>query len=442
MKITCEYCGTLFDDTLESCPNCGSQNPGVKRKKSSKPTTIEELQDWYQHWGLPPYETTRFFIGENYKGRRAFGIYRDERTGNVIVYKNKDNGQRAIRYEGTDEAYAVNEIFQRLKQEIITQKSANSSRRSGGDSFDSGSDSGYSVSSAKRAKQLTEDYAYRQRASAYRKEPPRKSSPLGLFGDMMAIFMGLLWKAIKIFLICIGSTLLLLIGAVIILLIIDEPSRGYYFYDDAPYYYYINENKSSDAGWFPYDEEKDCWIEESIPEDSVPKALKKDKHAREYFAEEEWSESLGVADFSQTLYYQDRLHNFEVDTGYYQREGITYYHYTSLADNGWYFYDDDKSDWSSVSYTDIPEDFKHGSVAEDFYFTPEWDSSTQFTDFTDSAAYDGLTSSKSTSSSGSTNSDSWDWGWDDDDDDYDSNTYTWDDDDDWDWGDTDWDSDW
>ncbi len=75
--------------------------------------TIEDLCGWYNAHNLPPYETTRFFIGVDYKKPRAFGIYRD---GNeFVVYKNKDNGERAVRYKGPDEAYAVNEIYLKLK---------------------------------------------------------------------------------------------------------------------------------------------------------------------------------------------------------------------------------------------------------------------------------------------------------------------------------------
>ena len=65
----------------------------------------------------------------DYKGPRAFGIYHDKYLG-YVVYKNKDNGERAIRYQGTDEAYAVNELFMRLKQEILEQKSRNLDIRS------------------------------------------------------------------------------------------------------------------------------------------------------------------------------------------------------------------------------------------------------------------------------------------------------------------------
>ena len=127
MKITCEFCGNLYDDTYANCPNCGAANPCVRKDTFDNPTTIEGLKRWYEAMNLPPYETTRFFIGINYKERRAFGIYKDENTGNFVVYKNKDDGSRAIRYEGTDEAFAVNELQTRLKQEILHQKSGSSS---------------------------------------------------------------------------------------------------------------------------------------------------------------------------------------------------------------------------------------------------------------------------------------------------------------------------
>ncbi len=123
MKITCDYCGFTYEDTLENCPSCGAPNPTHKGVTVDSPKTIEELRQWYRDRNLPPEEVTRFFIGTNYTEPRAFGIYFDENTGNYVVYKNKATGVRAIRYEGKDEAYAVNELCMKLKEEILHQKS-------------------------------------------------------------------------------------------------------------------------------------------------------------------------------------------------------------------------------------------------------------------------------------------------------------------------------
>lgn len=127
MQIKCEYCGSMIEETADKCPFCGATNTAVKRTADKTPKTIAELQQWYQDRHLPPYETTRFFIGINYKKPKAFGIYQD--GDQFIVYKNKANGERAIRYQGTDEAYAVNELYLKLKSEILNQKANNQTRK-------------------------------------------------------------------------------------------------------------------------------------------------------------------------------------------------------------------------------------------------------------------------------------------------------------------------
>ena len=126
MKLKCEYCGNMFEDTLEKCPNCGAANKNIKRTAPKTPKTISDLHEWYHAHNLPPYETTRFFIGVDYKKPKAYGIYQDGE--NFIVYKNKTDGQRAVRYEGPDEAYAVNELYLKLKAEILNQKENNLNR--------------------------------------------------------------------------------------------------------------------------------------------------------------------------------------------------------------------------------------------------------------------------------------------------------------------------
>ena len=91
---------------------------------SKQPSTIEELRQWYKDRKLPPENVTRFFIGKNIREPKAFGIYKDE-NGECVVYKNKANGERAVRYQGRDEAFAVGELLNRLKEEILLRKGKN-----------------------------------------------------------------------------------------------------------------------------------------------------------------------------------------------------------------------------------------------------------------------------------------------------------------------------
>lgn len=105
------------ENTAETSETERELNPASEEEQErviTHPVTIEELQQYCAQKGMPLLRM-RFFIGEDYKEPRAFGIYRD--GDNFVVYKNKDTGYRAIRYCGPDEAFAVNEIFQKLLSE-------------------------------------------------------------------------------------------------------------------------------------------------------------------------------------------------------------------------------------------------------------------------------------------------------------------------------------
>lgn len=113
----CEYCGSTIRSDQQTCPQCGAPNPNYVAETERRvflPKTIEELKEYCAERGMPLLRM-RFFIGENFQEPKAFGIYQ---SGNdFIVYKNKANGQRAIRYQGPDEEYAVNELFMKLLDE-------------------------------------------------------------------------------------------------------------------------------------------------------------------------------------------------------------------------------------------------------------------------------------------------------------------------------------
>lgn len=130
MKVKCEYCDNYIQDTEEICPNCGAPNSRMIRSGIGVPKTIEQLLAFCREHHLP-LEQARFFIGIDYQEPRAFGIYQDE-AGEFVVYKNKADGTRVIRYRGSDEAYAVNEIYQKLKSEVLLRKSAGAGKKQNG----------------------------------------------------------------------------------------------------------------------------------------------------------------------------------------------------------------------------------------------------------------------------------------------------------------------
>ena len=113
----CKYCGSTVSSSDEQCPNCGAPNEGYvvdTERQVFLPRTIEELKEYCAERGMPLLRM-RFFIGEDYRKPKAFGIFKD--GDDFVVYKNKANGQRAVRYRGPNEAFAVNELFQKLMDE-------------------------------------------------------------------------------------------------------------------------------------------------------------------------------------------------------------------------------------------------------------------------------------------------------------------------------------
>ena len=102
----CPFCIRIIEQNEQVCPHCGEEN--------KTPETIEELKAYCAKRGMP-LSRMRFFIGENYERPKAFGIY--EEDGRFVVYKNKANGSRAVRYHGPDEQHAVKELFLKLLDE-------------------------------------------------------------------------------------------------------------------------------------------------------------------------------------------------------------------------------------------------------------------------------------------------------------------------------------
>ena len=114
----CPFCGAVVRSDEHRCPQCGGENKNYivdGQRRIFHPKTIEELKQYCAERGMPLFRM-RFFIGEDYREPRAFGIYKAGEK-RYIVYKNKDTGERAVRYDGPDEAFAVNELFEKLLSE-------------------------------------------------------------------------------------------------------------------------------------------------------------------------------------------------------------------------------------------------------------------------------------------------------------------------------------
>lgn len=118
---TCPYCGSLVRSDEANCSGCGAANEDYLAdtpKTELRPGTIAELQEYCELHSIP-LETLRFFVGQDYRGPQAFGIYRDGET--VICYRNKADGSRSFAYQGTNEATAVRLFYDKLQKECRKQ---------------------------------------------------------------------------------------------------------------------------------------------------------------------------------------------------------------------------------------------------------------------------------------------------------------------------------
>lgn len=204
MASYCEYCGSSLGPNDRICPGCGApvSSGGTYAAEPGRrgiPRTIDELRAFCREKNMPLAQM-RFFIGQNYPDARAFGIYQD-RSGDFIVYKNKSDGSRSIRYQGPDEAYAVREIYLKLKDE--TEK-----RRSG---------AGYSQS--------------------VRSVDTARKKSAGLLSPIMLLIIA----------VALGVALLLPSRS-------EKPYKGYYLYNDNYYYY-------QDDDWYYYSNALLDWVD-------------------------------------------------------------------------------------------------------------------------------------------------------------------------------------
>lgn len=270
----CDYCGATIATNNKVCPNCGASNPLYvvdEDRIITDPQTIEELQEYCAERGMP-LARMRFFIGVDFKDPKAFGIYR-ENDGDVVVYKNKADGTRAIRYKGKDERHAVNEIYGKLLEECHNRgiypdgksSSPYMSRRMG-------------QGSAYTRSTLNTSFTPSDFSSNYVNGAKR-----GCRGASVAI---IIWVSIMAF------------SMIFIHIKTSEAKnhpRGYYKYEDDMYFRQGN-------NWYYYDDSDNDWyqVDNSIT-DSLYDA------EQEYYYGEAWGSDWGTSFYNSDAYreYQD-----------------------------------------------------------------------------------------------------------------------------------------
>ncbi|MCR4641167.1 MAG: hypothetical protein K5697_03940 [Lachnospiraceae bacterium] len=268
MDVKCDYCAGFFDDTLTECPHCGAANNHIRRMSEGIPKTIEELQQYCTDHKVPV-QQMHFHIGEDYKGPKAFGIYRN--GDQIVVYKNKADGSRAVRYSGRDEAYAVNEIFQKMRTEYNGAKEANTGpSRSGTPNARSHRSPG--VHKPNVVNSLPEGHFKDKQEARNKRLRMRKIRKI-------VIACAIIFAIICIFAAYSGGT-----------------HSGYYKYNGN---YYYNQRGS----WYLFDTVTSGWMTTDRPADDIS----------DYYESSYFSDDYGIGDFSDSDYYEESSYSSSYD---------------------------------------------------------------------------------------------------------------------------------
>lgn len=285
----------------------------------SKVNSIEELKQKCAEKNMP-LEKMRFFIGEDRIEPKCFGVYQDEKTGKWIVYKNKADGSRAIRYNGPDEAEAAQIIWDKIGDEIKLRKDlyANPYDET---AFRKDHTPRYGGFSGNKPSPQTIS-GYRDKPRTFNNTGQRSSEPEKpmTFLEMLLMFpivlFSFLWE----------HKIAVIISAVILLGVFSDviwpaPQDGYYRRGDETYY-------CLDDNWYIY--EAGEWIRTLLDDDNI----------KDYYLGDTYYDDYGVSDFTDTGFYSDYI----VD----EYTGTHYNNNNYDTDNGaWYDndYDDDDYDY-------------------------------------------------------------------------------------------------
>lgn len=330
-----------------------------------QPKTISELQKVCEDLKLPLY-TLHIALNINTNMPKMFGIYKEEPTGDIVVYKNKSDGTRAERYRGDDEAYAVNEMWLKI-QEIcdLSHKPKEKPPAELGIPKPDVNQKPIQESTPPEPESLPEP-AYDPPADGippvnpYRREPyPPSCVGYSSYPPRRRRQRHSLLHIISVLIIII--TLFSMIGTVVLLSksspgfsgshhgFHPNPSyqQGYYDIDGSHYFYYPSLNE-----WYAYDEYYDDWYPYVMPE-QVP------GYYDDYYIDDYWAYDR---DYGFQNWYDD----------YYDTQDpydVWDWDYDNDTDDSWdYNYDDS---WDSDYDSDYDWDSDWDS---DYDWDDDWDS--------------------------------------------------------------------
>lgn len=253
----CARCGEKIGTNAKFCPHCGAPVAAVQA-----PKTVFELRQFCEDRGMP-LEKMRFFLGQDCREAKAFGVFKDD-EGDYVVYKNKADGTRVVHYRGADESKAVSELYEKILGEIDLRVKSGKLAGAAKDKAE------YKEKPVSKPKQEDEDEEEEERpashAAASASDAPKKRGYGGLiiFGAIVLAFLSLILFGKK------------------------SPKTGYYDY--AGKYFYCQK-----GDWFAYDE-ANGWS--SVSPDPLL-----EKNHKKFFVGRDFKVNFGIEDFAESEFY-------------------------------------------------------------------------------------------------------------------------------------------
>ena len=256
------YRPDLAEDATEFCPLCGA--PVAPEEKSepeaspaqpeTAPRTVEELLALCASFEADP-AAYHFYIGEDEKDAVGYGLFVDE-FGDYVFYHNHRNQQRSIRYKGRDEAYAVGELYRRMKEARVFYRPV-SRQEEGGERRHHHSHSGQSGRQRRKARRIR-----------------------------LAVAIG-------------AAVVVCCVAAVVLRWRALQPKDGYYHCQGR--YYYLQQHQ-----WYAYDSVMDNWEKT----DANPTIV---ANHQAYYRSIYYWEGSPVSDFRDSGYYDSGNVDVDVD---------------------------------------------------------------------------------------------------------------------------------